>query len=134
VLPRDLGSVYGADATMRMKRGRVRLPDVAFITAERVASLPTPHPAIPSIAPDLGVEVLSESNTRAEIQQKLTEYFESGTRLVWIIDPPTRSVAVYQAATEEPVRVIHEHEDVEGGSVLPGFTLAVSQLFARAKK
>src|SRR4051794_7001709 len=49
VLPRKLGAVYGPDATMRMKRNRVRLPDVAYISQERLATLPQPHPPIPSI-------------------------------------------------------------------------------------
>jgi Uma2 family endonuclease len=129
VRPRKLGSVYGADGTMRMKHGRVRLPDVAFISAERLAALPKPRPRIPSIAPDLAVEVLSESNTRAEIRQKLKEYFESGTRLAWVIDPPRRTVAVFEGPTEEPARVLSEHETLDGGEVLPGFTLPVSQLF-----
>ncbi|HYO09937.1 MAG TPA: Uma2 family endonuclease [Tepidisphaeraceae bacterium] len=134
ILPRDLGAVYGEAATMRMKRGRVRLPDVAFISTERLASLPDPHPAIPTIAPDLAVEVLSVSNTRAEIRQKLREYFESGTTLAWVIDPLTRTVAVYEGAPEEPVRVMQENETLDGGKVLPGFSVPVAYLFPRPKK
>lgn len=129
VLPRKLGSVAGADATLRMKGGRVRLPNVAFVSAERLATLPKPHPPIPSIAPDLAVEVLSESNTRVEIRQKLKEYFESGTRLAWIVDPPTKTVAVYEAPTEEPARTLREHESLDGGTVLPGFALAIAEIF-----
>ncbi|MEO6437515.1 MAG: Uma2 family endonuclease [Tepidisphaeraceae bacterium] len=132
ILPRKLGAVYGEAATMRMKRGRVRLPDVAFISVERLAALPKPHPAIPSIAPDLAVEVLSDSNTRAEIRQKLKEYFESGTRLAWVIDPPTRTIAVYEGPTEEPTRTLAAHDTLDGGDVLPGFTLLASQLFVES--
>lgn len=72
VLPRRLGAVSGADSTMRVVSGRVRLPDVGFTTAAR---LPKTREAIPSLAPELAVEVLSESNTKAEIDQKLQEYF-----------------------------------------------------------
>jgi Uma2 family endonuclease len=129
VRPRKLGAVTGEAATHRMKRGRVRLPDVAFTSAARMAALPKPRPKIPAIAPDLAVEVLSESNTAAEIKQKLVEYFESGTRLAWIIDPATRSVAVYHAASPGPARVLVETDTLEGESVLPGFSVAVSELF-----
>ena len=79
VSERDLGAVSGADSTMRMSSsGRVRLPDVAFVSKERLPKTRTP---IPTLAPDLAVEVLSEGNTPDEITQKLREYFESGTRL-----------------------------------------------------
>ena len=54
--------------------------------------IPLTREAIPTLSPDLAVEVLSESNTTQEIDQKLLEYFQSGTRLVWVIDPETRTV------------------------------------------
>ncbi len=72
----DLGAVSGADSTMRMKSGRVRLPDVGFVSKER---LPKTLESIPTISPDLAVEVLSDSNTASEMSQKLLEYFQSGT-------------------------------------------------------
>src|SRR5207249_1285238 len=100
VWPRDLGIVLGADATLRMASGRVRLPDVAFIARDRLPGGFIPRQAIPDLSPDLAVEVLSESNTPAEIDQKLREYFESGTRLAWVIDPRARTVAVYHAPGE----------------------------------
>src|SRR4051812_31291501 len=57
----NLGVVAGADCTMRMaSTRRVRLPDVSFVSRER---LPRPGEAIPTLAPDLAIEVLSESNT-----------------------------------------------------------------------
>ncbi len=77
----DLGAVSGVDSTMRMSSsGRVRLPDIAFVSKERLPKTRTP---IPTLAPDLAVEVLSEGNTPDEITQKPREYFESGTRLAW---------------------------------------------------
>src|SRR3712207_2857672 len=55
-----LGAVSGADSTMRMRSGRVRLPDVAFVSTARLPTTPEP---VPTLGPDLAVEVLSESNT-----------------------------------------------------------------------
>ena len=125
VLPRNLGGVFGADSTMRMKSGRVRLPDVAFVS---LARLPKTRDPIPTLGPDLAVEVLSESNTREEIAQKLREYFESGTRLAWVIDPVRRTVAVYRAPGD-PALVTGESGNLDGEQVLPGFTLPVADLF-----
>lgn len=129
VRSRQLGAVTGEAGTLRMKRGRIRLPDVAFVSAERLAALPKPRPSVPAIGPDLAVEVLSESNTRSEIAQKLSEYFESGTRLAWIIDPATRTAAVYEGPTDQPSRVVREHEMLDGGAVLPGFAVLLSDIF-----
>ena len=105
-------------------RGRVRHHRLADLKALRVGG----QEPIPTLAPDLAVEVLSESNTKAEIDQKLQEYFQSGTRLAWIIDPSTRSVAVYREAGD-PARVLTESETLDGEQVLPGFTLSVAELF-----
>jgi Uma2 family endonuclease len=125
VLPRRLGAVSGADSTMRMASGRVRLPDVGFTSAAR---LPKTREAIPTLSPDLAIEVLSDSNTKAEIDQKLQEYFQSGTRLAWIVDPPTRTVSVYREPSQ-PALVLEESGSLDGEQVLPGFTVPVADLF-----
>ncbi len=93
-----------------------------------MSRLPRTLEPIPTLSPDLAVEVLSESNTKEEIDQKLQEYFQSGTRLAWIIDPPTRSAAVYLRAGE-PACVLKESETLDGKPVLPGFTLLIAELF-----
>jgi len=121
----SLGAVSGPDSTMRMKSGRVRLPDVGFVSKAR---LPKTLEAIPNLSPDLAVEVLSEGNTPGEIQQKLIEYFQSGTRLAWIIDPPTRTVAIYHRPGE-PTRILEENAVLEGEMVLPGLSIQITELF-----
>lgn len=126
VEPRGLGLVSGADSTMRMASGRVRLPDVAYVSAARVPTSPDP---IPSLAPDLAAEVLSDSNTPGEIAQKLREYFQSGTRLAWVVDRTSRTVAVHHEPGD-PVRVLTEADSLDGEHVLPGFTLRIADLFA----
>ncbi len=128
IVPRKLGVVAGGDGTMRMRNGRVRLPDVSFITTERFAALPRPRPPIPEIGPDLAVEVLSPSNTSREIDQKLREYFESGTRLAWVIDPPSRTVVVY-VVPDHPAQKLSELDAIDGGDVLPGFSVAIAEFF-----
>ena len=124
----DAGAIGGADCTVRMKSGRVRLPDVSFTSRERLPGGRLPKEAIPSLAPDLAVEVLSETNTNAEMDQKRREYFQSGTRLEWIIDIRKRTVAVYHDAGD-PVRILNESDTLDGEHVAPGFQLAIRNLF-----
>jgi Uma2 family endonuclease len=125
VNPRKLGAVFGADSTLRMKSGRIRLPDVSFVSNARLPQTPKP---VPTLAPDLAIEVLSESNTAAEMRQKLAEYFQSGTRLAWLVDPATRSVAVYTSPDQAP-SIIPESGDLDGGTVLPGMSIRVADMF-----
>ena len=131
---RNLGYVSGEAGMIRMISGRVRLPDVAFVSLQDLPGGILPLEPIPTLTPTLAVEVLSEANTKAEIQQKLNEYFESGAKLAWIIDPATRTVSIFERATEQPNRVLHEGDVLDGGSALPGFRLEVSRLFTRLPK
>jgi Uma2 family endonuclease len=121
----DLGAVFGDASPMRMKIGRVWLPDVSYFSYER---LPETLDPIFALSPDLAVEVLSEGNTAAEMNQKLIEYFQSGTRLVWFIDPRPRTVAVYHQPGA-PSTVLNEQSILDGEPVLPGLTIAVADLF-----
>lgn len=125
VLPRRAGAVIAADAQFRMTLGNIREPDVSFTRRDR---LPNPLPQVGGWCPDLCVEILSPSNTRDEMARKRGEYFASGCRLVWEIDPRTRSADVYT----DPTAVAHLDESgtLDGGTVLPGFTLPLRTLFA----
>ena len=131
---RNLGYVSGEAGMIRMLSGRVRLPDVAFVSINDLPGGTLPNEPIPTLTPTLAVEVLSDSNTKAEIQQKLKEYFDSGTKLAWIIDPATRTIAVFEQLSEDPNRVLREGDVLDGGSAMPGFVLEVSRLFARLPK
>jgi Uma2 family endonuclease len=129
---RKLGIVLGEAGFLRLFPGVVRAPDISFISWERVPSNELPDEAIAPFAPDLAVEVISESNTRAEMARKLREYFEGGARLVWFVYPKTRTVAVYTSVTK--VRRLRHTQTLEGGDVLPGFELPLAQLFAPRRK
>ena len=79
----------------------------------------------------MAAEILSKSNTPAEMKRKRREYFEAGVKLVWLIDPKTRTANVY-TAPEEPT-FIDRDGVLDGGNVLPGFKLPLAELFARAE-
>jgi len=127
----DLGIVLGADGTLRILPGQVRIPDVSFLRWERFPQRKLPEEPIPALAPDLAVEVLSEGNTEREMARKLHDYFHAGTRLVWYVDPKFRTARVYTAP--DRCTEIGPQQSLEGGDVLPGFTLRLADLFARAE-
>lgn len=126
----DLGIVLGADATLRLVPGLVRIPDVSFISWDRFPDRQLPAEPIPDLTPDLAVEVLSRSNTAAEMARKRREYFAAGTRLVWEVFPETRCTRVYTAP--EQYTELTEEQTLQGGSVLPGFQVTIRDWFARA--
>jgi Uma2 family endonuclease len=104
----------------------VRGPDVAFIAAEHLPVGPVPE-GFWRLAPDLAVEVVSPSDSAAEVQEKVLQYLDAGTRTVWVVQPRTRTVEVWRPGAD--MRVIREEETLEGGDVLPGLRLEVRSLF-----
>jgi Uma2 family endonuclease len=128
----DLGILTGADGALRLMQGLVRIPDLAFVSWEHLPERRLPIEAVPDVTPDLAVEILSEGNTPAEMERKLRDYFLSGTRLVWYIDPQRRTVRVY--ANPDQCIELGERQTLDGGAVLPGFSLPLTQLFARLPK
>lgn len=123
----DLGIVAGADGAIRLMPGVVRVPDACFLSWNRLPGRRLPEKPIPDLVPDLVVEVLSEGNTRREIERKLSEYFAAGVRLAWSIDPNARTAEVFTAA-DQSSRLDRE-QSLHGGDVLPGFVLALRTLF-----
>jgi Uma2 family endonuclease len=113
---------------MRLASGLVRIPDVSFVSWDRLPGRRVPSRPIPRLAPDLAVEVLSKGNTKREMERKLREYFNAGVGLVWLIDPKARTVAVYTAV--DHFIVLGEKQTLEGRPVLPGFSLPLAQWFA----
>lgn len=128
VRPRNLGIITGADGTLELMPDLVRIPDVAFTKWDRLPGGKCPEDPIPLLAPNLAVEILSRSNTSAEMKAKRSEYFSAGVELVWEIDPADRTVTVY--VSRKKAKVLRPGDILDGGKVLPGFTLAVADLFA----
>jgi Uma2 family endonuclease len=125
----DLGYCTGADDLVRVMPKLVRGPDVAFVSWVTRPEKVVPQEQISTKVPDLAVEILSPSNTRKEMQIKLKEYFLGGVKLVWIINPETRTAEVYTAP--DKVTAIPADGTLDGGDVLPGFTLPLTTLFAK---
>ena len=128
----DLGICVGADGMMRIAPGLVRIPDLSFITWERLPGRESPREPIPDLAPDLAVEVLSEGNTKPEMARKVQEYFGAGVLLVWLIDPRKRTARVF--STIEKSALVRADQALDGGAVLPGFVLPLSDSLDRGRR
>ena len=96
----------------------VRCPDLSFVAAGRLPDEREPV-EFAALAPDLAVEVLSPNDRRGDVMEKVGEYLDVGTRLVWVIDPEKRTAAAYRSLTD--VRVIGEADVLDGVDVVPGF-------------
>jgi Uma2 family endonuclease len=128
----DLGACLTADGMMRIAPGLVRIPDLSFISWDKLPGRMLPDEPIPDLAPDLAVEVLSEGNTQAEMSRKVGEYFDAGVRLVWLIDPRKRTARAF-STPDRSVR-LREDQALEGGEVLPGFAVPLARLFQHIQR
>jgi len=110
---------------------RERRPDVAFVSFERWAR-DRRIPRVRSWAgiPDVAVEIISRTNTGDEVAEKLEEYFKVGVRQVWVVYPRQSKIYVYTSTTK--VRVLAPGDELDGGDVLPGFRLSITELIEQA--
>jgi Uma2 family endonuclease len=121
-----LGLVVGeAGFVLARKPDTVRGPDAAFVSTERLAE----HHGETFFAgaPDLAVEVISPSNSRRTVIEKTRDYLAAGARMVWTVDPERATVTVH-APGRRPA-VLRAEDRLEGGDVLPGFSIPVRRLF-----
>jgi Uma2 family endonuclease len=122
-----LGEVSGAETGFHIAYDpdTVRAPDVAFVVADRLPS-PLPKGFFPG-PPDLAVEVVSPEDRDSQVQAKVQNWLDAGCRVVWLVDPRRRTVQVYQGRSE--ARVLGLSDTLYGEPLLPGFSLAVAEIF-----
>ncbi|OLP18524.1 hypothetical protein BST81_10320 [Leptolyngbya sp. 'hensonii'] len=125
-----LGSLFDSSTAFKMKNGNKRSPDISFFAKERLQGMTELPTGFLEGAPDLAVEILSPGNTVEEIETKITEYFDNGARLVWVISPTQHYVLVYRCA-QEPDRLLKSVDSLDGEEVIPGFTFPVADLFQK---
>ncbi len=106
-------------------RDTVRAPDVGFVRADRLPE-GLPEGYIP-FAPDLAVEVVSPGDAASDIHDKVHDFLRYGTRLVWVLYPKSRTATVH---TPEGAHTVDAQGALDGGDVLPGFSLRLGELFS----
>lgn len=122
-----LGVACDSSTAFKMKGGNKRSPDISFVSKERLVGLKRLPKGFFDGAPDLVVEIISPGNTFEEIHNKIEEYFESGTRLLWVIHPDERYVLVYHSP--QPDRLLRGDDVLDGEDVILNFQVAVNELF-----
>jgi len=124
-----LGIVFGAETGFKIAcdPDTVRAPDVAFIHRDRIPGSGIPKSFWPG-APDLAAEVVSPGDTYTEVEDKVYEWLDAGTRMVIVANPRNRTLKVYRSRTE--VTLLSESDELGGGDVVSGFKVAVSELFS----
>ncbi len=127
VQKQDLGRVFASNLGYWMSNGNLRCPVVSFVPKDRLADMIREGEGFLYGAPDFAIELVYASNTLPAMKKKAREYSENGSRLVWIIDPDSRTVTVLRPDGSE--RVLTVAETLDGEDILPGFSLLVSELF-----
>lgn len=102
-------------------------PDIGFISKARMS--PTPVPGFVNGAPDLAVEVLSPSDRMGKVMQKVQLYLQHGASMVWVVDPEEQTIIQF---TPDGIRLYGVTDSLDGGDVLPGFSLPLRELFPPA--
>jgi Uma2 family endonuclease len=133
VLGNNLGRIYSSETGFILSEGNytesrtVRAPDAAFISYARFpADQPRARKFVP-MAPDLAVEVVSPSDSAAEVGDKIFDYLRSGVALIWIVYPGTQTI---HAHSQGRMNIFTADDTLDGGDVLPGFRIPVRDIFA----
>lgn len=126
----DYGVVRSGEPGYRLSRNpdTVRAPDIAWIAPGRI---PPGTTGYPELTPDLCIEVASPSNARADrlLSDKAQMWLSHGARQVWVLNPEDTTLTRYQP--NHPPTILAQDDTLDGGNLLPGFSIAVWQLFRR---
>ncbi len=128
IAPQRLGRLIGSDSGVRLERApdTVREPDIGFISADRMP-LGERITTYSDVVPDLVVEIVSPNDDADNVFNKARMWLSFGVRLVWVVQPETRSVEVHRSG--QPVETVAEDEQLDGIDVLPGFSCTVASIF-----
>ena len=128
IMSRSLGRLAGSDSGVLLERDpdTVREPDIAYISAERLP-LDVEVSGYYEVIPDLVVEVISPGDSAREVMDKALMWLSFGARMVWAINPESRSVDVYRPG-ERTVTLTETHT-LDGLDIIPGFTCPVADIF-----
>lgn len=124
----SLGLVVVVEAGFLLSRApdTVRGPDVALVARDRLEAIDDDRKAFPG-APDLAIEIVSPSNTPADVHAKVADYLAAGTRLVWVVDPETEQVTVYRQLLRP--RRLSPGDTLDGEDVIPGLRVGIAEIF-----
>ena len=126
----QLGWVLPEGATYQCfpdDRNRVRKADVSFIRREQLSLEQASAAGHLPVAPDLAVAVISPNDIAYDVDAKVREFLQAGVRLVWVVNPQTRTIRVHRM--QGAGTILGESGDLDGEDVLPGFRCRIAELF-----
>ena len=124
----QLGVVFDSSTCFQLPNGGTRSPDVAWVSDDRWNALTKEQKQkFPPLAPDFVLELMSPSDRRQDLQEKMLEYQRSGVRLGWLINPSAQEIEIYSSAQ---CVLLQSPTVVSGDPVLPGFTLDLSLIWS----
>ena len=125
--PRRLGVVF-TEAGFLISRNpdTVRIPDVAFVSADKLPGERPPDGYFP-FAPDIAVEVMTRSDSPSAARARARMWLDAGSSLVWLMFTASRTVEVYRPNGE--VETLGEDDILDAAPVLDGFSAKVSEFF-----
>lgn len=128
VIHHDLGVVYAAETGFKLGSNpdHVRAPDVAFVRRERAEQAGNLEGYWPG-APDLAIEVISSDDNYTDVEDKVFDWLDAGTRLVIVINPRRHVVTVYRSLTD--ITMLLKNDVLDGGDVVPGWSIPVKEIF-----
>lgn len=124
VMELELGGVYASNTSFKIGCDE-RMPDISFVTAERIPAEGEPE-GLWQLAPDLAVEVVSPNDFWQDVLGKMRAYFAAGVREVWLVAPESKEVYVY--TDPESVRILSEDKELTS-ELLPSFCCKLSEIF-----
>jgi Uma2 family endonuclease len=119
--------VLGVGFLLTTDPDTVRAPDVAFVRAERIRELTAPYTGYVPGAPDLAIEVISPSDLYMDVDEKIADWLEHGTRLVFVVNPRRHTVSVHRPG--QPVTILAESDLLSGEDVVPDWSLPIAEIF-----
>lgn len=129
VKTQNLGAVStNAGFILRRKPGLLHAPDISFVSKARIPETGIPEEGYWEIIPDLAVEIVSPNDIMNEVLGLAVQYVQVGIKEVWIIAPAGGLVLVYQVL--DKIRLLSSQDYLENNELLPGFKMALSQLFS----
>lgn len=124
-----LGETFDSSTAFKLPNGAIRSPDVSWVSRECWESLtPEQQEKFPPLCPDFVLELRSASDALTDVQLKMQEYLNNGSRLGWLINPKNQQVEIYRP--NQAVEVLESPITVSGEDVLFGFVLNLSQIFS----
>ncbi len=124
-----LGVSFDSSAGFTLPNGAIRSPDASWIKQERWDALNASQKRkFAPICPDFVIELCSPSDRLVEVEAKMQEYLDNGTRLGWLIDPESKSAQIYRQ--NQTVEVQNAPNSLSGEDILPGFELDLQEIWA----